>query len=160
MTDAVPMTRAAYDRKKVEVQRLENEEMPRIAVKIAEAREEGDLKENAEYHAQREAQGMLQAKINQIKGEMSRATIMDRSKLAKDEVVFGATLQLKDLDYGDEEEITLVGSGDEDYDAGKYLITSPIGQGLLGRKKGDKVSIDVPEGTLNFEILDIRFDDE
>ena len=160
MTDSVPMTRAAYDRKKAEVQRLENEEMPRIAALIATAREEGDLKENAEYHAQREAQGMLQAKINQIKGEMGRAMIMDTSKLPKDEVVFGATLQLKDLDDGEEEEITLVGSGDEDYDAGKYLITSPIGQGLLGRKKGDKVSIDVPEGTLNFEILDIRFDDE
>lgn len=153
------MTRAAYERKKELVLRLENEEMPNIAVKIAEAREEGDLKENAEYHAQREAQGMLQAKINQIKGEMSRATIMDASKLPDDEVVFGTTVQLKDLDYGDEEEITLVGSGDEDYDAGKYLITSPIGQGLLGKKKGDKVSIEVPEGTLNFEILDIRFDD-
>ncbi len=159
MTDSVPMTRAAYDRKKAEVLRLENEEMPRIAVKIAEAREEGDLKENAEYHAQREAQGMLQAKINHIKGEMARATIMDTSKLPKDEVVFGATVLLKDLDYGDEEKITLVGSGDEDYDAGKYLITSPIGQGLLGRKKGDKVSIDVPEGTLKFEILDIRFEE-
>ena len=157
--DSVPMTRAAYERKKEEVLRLENEEMPNIAVKIAEAREEGDLKENAEYHAQREAQGMLQAKINQIKGEMSRATIMDASKLPDDEVVFGTTVQLKDLDYGDEEEITLVGSGDEDYDAGKYLITSPIGQGLLGKKKGDKVSIEVPEGTLNFEILAIRFDD-
>ena len=159
MTDSVPMTRAAYDRKKAEVQRLENEEMPRIAVKIAEAREEGDLKENAEYHAQREAQGMLQAKINHIKGQMARATIMDLSKLPKDEVVFGATVLLKDLDYGDEEKITLVGSGDEDYDAGKYLITSPIGQGLLGRKKGDKVSIDVPEGTLKFEILEIRFEE-
>ena len=157
--DSVPMTRAAYERKKEEVLRLENEEMPSIAAKIAAAREEGDLKENAEYHAQREAQGMLQAKINQIKGEMSRATIMDASKLPDDEVVFGATVQLKDLDYGDEEEITLVGSGDEDYDAGKYLITSPIGQGLVGKKKGDKVSIEVPEGTLKFEILDIRFDD-
>ncbi len=159
MTDSVTMTLDAYDRKKAEVQRLENEEMPRIAVKIAEAREEGDLKENAEYHAQREAQGMLQAKINHIKGEMGRATIMDPSKLPKDEVVFGATVLLKDLDYGDEEKITLVGSGDEDYDAGKYLITSPIGQGLLGRKKGDKVSIDVPEGTLKFEILEIRFEE-
>lgn len=159
MTDSVPMTRAAYDRKKAEVQRLENEEMPKIAVKIAEAREEGDLKENAEYHAQREAQGMLQAKINHIKGQMARATIMDLSKLPKDEVVFGATVLLKDLDYGDEEKITLVGSGDEDYDAGKYLITSPIGQGLLGRKKGDKVSIDVPEGTLKFEVLEIRFEE-
>ena len=68
-------------------------------------------------------------------------------------------LYITHLDYGDEEEITLVGSGDEDYDAGKYLITSPIGQGLVGKKKGDKVSIEVPEGTLNFEILDIRFDD-
>lgn len=159
MTDFVPMTRAAYDRKKADVQRMENEDMPRIAAKIAEAREEGDLKENAEYHAQREAQGMLQAKINQIKGQMAQATIMDPSKLPKDEVVFGATLQLKDLDHGDEEEITLVGSGDEDYDAGKYLITSPLGQGLLGRKKGDRVSIEVPKGTLNYEILDIRFDD-
>ena len=90
---------------------------------------------------------------------MSRATIVDASKLPDDEVVFGTTVQLKDLDYGDEEEITLVGSGDEDYDAGKYLITSPIGQGLVGKKKGDKVSIEVPEGTLNFEILAIRFDD-
>ncbi|MEE2686291.1 MAG: transcription elongation factor GreA [Planctomycetota bacterium] len=159
MMDSVPMTRAAYERTKEEVLRLENEEMPNIVAKIAAAREEGDLKENAEYHAQREAQGMLQAKINQIKGEMSRATIMDASKLPDDEVVFGATVQLKDLDYGDEEEITLVGSGDEDYDAGKYLITSPIGQGLVGKKKGDKVSIEVPEGTLKFEILDIRFDD-
>jgi transcription elongation factor GreA len=160
MPDSVPMTRAAYERKKVEVLRLENEEMPRIAARIAEAREEGDLKENAEYHAQREAQGMLQAKINQIKGLMSQASIIDTTKRPRDEVVFGATVQLKDLDFGDEEEITLVGSGDEDYDAGKYLITSPIGQGLVGRKKGDKVSIEVPEGTLNFEILDIRFEDE
>ena len=154
------MTRAAYERKKLEVLRLENEEMPRIAARIAEAREEGDLKENAEYHAQREAQGMLQAKINQIKGLMSQASIIDTANLPRDEVVFGAIVQLKDLDFGDEEEITLVGSGDEDYDAGKYLITSPIGQGLVGRKKGDKVSIEVPEGTLNFEILDIRFEDE
>ena len=160
MPDSVPMTRAAYDRKKLEVLRLENEEMPRIAARIAEAREEGDLKENAEYHAQREAQGMLQAKINQIKGLMSQASIIDTAKLPRDEVVFGATVQLKDLDLGDKEEITLVGSGDEDYDAGKYLITSPIGQGLVGRKKGERVSIEVPEGTLNFEILDIRFEDE
>jgi transcription elongation factor GreA len=154
------MTRAAYDRKKVEVARMENEEVPSITAKIAEAREEGDLKENAEYHAQREALGMLQAKISLIKTEMGRASIVDMSKLPRDEVVFGVTVHVKDLDCGDQEEITLVGSGDEDYDAGKYLITSPIGQGLLSKKIGDKVSIDVPEGTLKFEILDIRFDDD
>jgi len=160
MTDSVPMTRAAYDRKKVEVARMENEEVPSITAKIAEAREEGDLKENAEYHAQREALGMLQAKISLIKTEMGRASIVDMSKLPRDEVVFGVTVHVKDLDCGDQEEITLVGSGDEDYEAGKYLITSPIGQGLLSKKIGDKVSIDVPQGTLKFEILDIRFDDD
>jgi transcription elongation factor GreA len=160
MIDSVPMTRSAYNRKKAEVARLENEEVPSITAKIAEAREEGDLKENAEYHAQREALGMLQAKINLIKTQMGRASIVDMSKLPRDEVVFGATVRVKDLDCGDQEEITLVGSGDEDYDAGKYLITSPIGQGLLSKKIGDKVSIDVPQGTLTFEILDIRFDDD
>ena len=158
MTDYVPMTRSGYDRKKAEVDRLVNDVMPQIAEKIATARAEGDLKENAEYHAQREAQGMLQAKINKIRGDLAHASIIDPSKMPQDEVAFGATVVVKDLDYDDEEEFTLVGSGDEDYDAGRYLITSPIGQGLLGRKKGDRVEIDVPKGTLKFEILAVRYD--
>ncbi len=158
MSDLVPMTRDAYTKKKEEVERLENVEMANIAEKIAAARDEGDLKENAEYHAQREAQGLLLAKINKIKSELSRATIIDPSSIPKDQVAFGATVLVKDLDLDDEEEFTLVGSGDEDYDAGKYLITSPIGQGLLGRKVGDVVEIPVPKGTLNFEILKIGYD--
>jgi len=160
MTDYVPMTREAYDRKKAEVTRLENEELPKIAEHIAAARAEGDLSENAEYHAQREAMGMLQAKINLMRSELARASIIDPSKLPKDEVVFGATVTVKDLDYGDEEQFTLVGAGDEDYDAGRYLITSPIGQGLLGKKKGNKVEIEVPKGTLRFEIIEISFEGE
>ena len=159
MPDYVPMTRDAYNRKTTEVKRLENEEMPKIAQKIADARAEGDLSENAEYHAQREEQGMLQAKINQMKGQLANASIVDPSKLPKDEVAFGATVVVKDLDYGDEEEFTLVGAGDEDYDAGKYLITSPVGQGLLGKKVGHKVEIEVPSGTLKFEVLAIRYED-
>ena len=160
MTDYVPMTREAYDRKKAEVTRLENEELPKIAEHIAAARAEGDLSENAEYHAQREAMGMLQAKVNLMRSDLARASIVDTSKLPKDEVVFGATVTVKDLDYGDEEQFTLVGAGDEDYDAGRYLITSPIGQGLLGKKKGNQVEIDVPKGTLRFEIIDISFESE
>ena len=160
MTDYVPMTREAYDRKKAEITRLENEEIPKIAEHIAAARAEGDLSENAEYHAQREAMGMLQAKVNLMRSELARASIVDPSKLPKDEVVFGATVTVKDLDYGDEEQFTLVGAGDEDYDAGRYLITSPIGQGLLGKKKGNQVEIDVPKGTLRFEIIDISFESE
>ena len=158
MTDYVPMTREAYDRKKTEIARLENEEIPKIAEHIAAARAEGDLSENAEYHAQREAMGMLQAKINLMRSDLARASIIDPSKLPKDEVVFGATVTVKDLDYDDEEQFTLVGAGDEDYDAGRYLITSPIGQGLLGKKKGDQVEIEVPKGTLRFEIIDISFE--
>jgi transcription elongation factor GreA len=156
--DSVPMTREAYNRKKAEVERLENEVMAEITEKMATARAEGDLKENAEYHAQREAQGLLQAKINQIRSELARARIIDPSSLPKDEVAFGATVVVKDLDYDDEEEFTLVGAGDEDYDKGRYLITSPIGQGLLSRKVGETVEIPVPKGTLRYEILSIRYE--
>ena len=157
MSELVPMTREAYNRKKAEVERLEHDEVPQIAEKIAAARSEGDLSENAEYHAQREALGMLKAKIGKIKCDLARASIVDPDKMPRDEVAFGATVTVRDLDYGDEEEFTLVGAGDEDYDAGKYLITSPVGQGLLGKRKGDRVEIQVPRGTLKFEVLDIRF---
>ncbi|MHB0959795.1 MAG: transcription elongation factor GreA [Pirellulaceae bacterium] len=159
MTDFIPMTREGYNRKRAEVARLEDEEMPKIAEKIAIARAEGDLSENAEYHAQREAQGLLQARINKIKSDLARATIVDPTKLPTDQVTFGATVVVRDLDLDDQEEFTLVGGGDEDYDAGKYLITSPIGQGLLGKKVGDKVEIPVPRGVLNYEVLEIRFNE-
>jgi transcription elongation factor GreA len=155
---SVPMTREAYERKRTEVEIMEGDQMSAITEKIAEARAEGDLKENAEYHAQREAQGLLQAKINQIKGELSRAQIIDMANVPRDEVAFGATVKVLDLDFDDDEEMTLVGAGDEDYDAGKYLITSPIGQGLLGSKIDDVVEIDVPAGTMRFKILEIRYE--
>ena len=155
--ERVPMTQEAYDRLREEVEKMENVDMPAIAEKIAEARAEGDLKENAEYHAQREAQGMLQAKINQKKSKLSRASIVDPSKIPQDEVAFGAKVTVLDMDYDDEEEITLVGEGDEDYDNGKYLITSPIGRGLLGKKKGETAEIDVPKGKLKFKVLDISY---
>jgi len=158
MNTNVPMTREAYQRKRDEVERMESEEMPAIAERIAAARDEGDLKENAEYHAQREAQGMLQAKINQLKSDLSRAQIIDMASVPKDEVAFGATVKVLDLDFDDEDEMTLVGAGDEDYDNGKYLITSPIGQGLLGSKVGETVEIAVPRGTMRFKVLEIRYE--
>jgi transcription elongation factor GreA len=159
MTDYIPMTRDSYNRKRAELAHMEHEEMPMILEKLAAARSEGDLSENAEYHAQREAQGLLQARINKLKSDLGRASIVDPSKLPTDQVAFGATVVVRDLDIDDEEEFTLVGAGDEDYDAGKYLITSPIGQGLLGKKVGDKVEIPVPRGVLKYEILAIRFDE-
>ena len=160
MTAPVPMTREAYDRKKKELDQMQFEDMANIAEKIATARAEGDLSENAEYHAQREAQGMLQAKINKLREQLSFARIVDPDQIPKDEIAFGATVILKDLDLDEEEEMTLVGAGDEDYEAGKYLITSPLGQGLLGKKVGDSVEIEVPRGTLRFEILEIRYESD
>lgn len=158
MHESVPMTREGYNRLKAEIRRLESEELPRITEKIAEAREEGDLKENAEYHAQRENQGMLQAKINELKDKLARASIVDPTQLPKDEVVFGSKVTVEDLAYGDEEEFTLVGTGDEDYDAGKILVTSPFGQGLIGKKVGDVAEIDAPAGKMKFKILKIEWD--
>lgn len=157
MSEMVPMTREKYNQLRAEVDQLENVDMPYVAEKIAEARAEGDLKENAEYHAQRENQGMLQAKINQKKQMIANAYIIDPSKQPKGQVALLATVSVKDLDYGDEEEFTLVGAGDEDYDAGKILSTSPIGAALMTRKVGDKVEIEVPKGKLKFEILSIEY---
>lgn len=156
MSSSIPMSRAGYEKIRAEVEQKENVEMPLIAENIAAARAEGDLSENAEYHAQRENQGMLQAKINLLRDKLARATIVDMSKLPKDEVAFGATVLVKDLDFDDDERFTLVGAGEEDYDTGKILCTSPIGEGLIGKKVGDRVEIAVPKGKLKFEILEIK----
>ena len=153
-----PISREGYDKIREEIRVLEAVEMPAVAERIKTAREEGDLKENAEYHGQREEQARLQAKINFKRAQLARAHIVDPSQLPKDQVVFGATVVVKDLDYDDEETFTLVGAGEEDYDAGKILTTSPIAVGLLNKKVGEVVEISVPKGTLKFEILEIRFE--
>jgi transcription elongation factor GreA len=158
MSDRIPMTRAGYDKIKAEVAELENVQMPEIEKRIASARAEGDLKENAEYHGARESQGLLQAKINMLKSKLAGAEIVDVSTMPKDQVVFGATVKVKDLDFGDTEEFTLVGAGEEDYDVGKILVTSPLAQGLLGKKVGEKAEVEVPAGVNRFQILEIRFE--
>ncbi len=159
MSDLIPMTRTGYDKLKAELDHLQNVEMPKIAQRIATARSEGDLSENAEYHGARESQGMLQAKINLLSDKLARASIIDTSKVDKDKVSFGATVIVTDLDFGDEETFVLVGAGEEDYDTGKILVTSPLAQGLLGTKVGDKVEIPVPAGTMKFKIKEIRYEE-
>jgi transcription elongation factor GreA len=158
MTDRIPMTREGYNRIKAEVERLEHDEMPKIAARVASARDEGDLSENAEYHGARETQGLLQAKINLLKGKLALADIIDTTNVQKDEVAFGARVKVLDLKYDDEEEFTLVGAGEEDYDSGRINVTSPIGAGLLGKKVGETASIEVPRGIQQFKILEIHYD--
>ena len=159
MSDRIPMTRTGYNKLKADIDHMQNVEMPKILERLATARAEGDLSENAEYHGARESQGFLQAKINDLSSQLSRAVLIDPTKVRKDEVSFGATVVVKDLDLDDEEEFTLVGAGEEDYTVGKILITSPLAQGLVGKKIGEKVEIPVPAGVTRFEILDIRFDE-
>ena len=158
MSDRIPMTRSGYDKLKAEVDELETVEMPKLAQRVAAARSEGDLSENAESHGARESQGMLQAKINLLRDKLARAVIVERPKESTGEVVFGATIRVKDLKFGDEEEYVLVGAGEEDFDAGRINVASPLAQGFLGRKVGETVSIDVPAGTLKYQILEVRLD--
>ncbi len=158
MSERIPMTRTGYDKIKADLDHLHTVELPKILERLATARGEGDLSENAEYHGARESQAMMEARINVLRDKLARAVLIDPSQVPKDEVSFGATVKVKDLAFGDEEEFTLVGAGEEDYDSGKIMITSPLAHGLVGKKVGERVEIVVPQGTLKFEILDIRFE--
>jgi len=157
MSDRIPMTRAGYDKLKAELDHMQNVEMPKLEERVALARAEGDLSENAEYHGARESLQLLRARAAVLRDKLSRATIIDPSKVVKDEVAFGCTVTVKDLDTGEEEQFTLVGAGEEDYAEGKILVTSPLAQGLVGKKVGDRAEIQVPMGLMRFEILSIRF---
>jgi transcription elongation factor GreA len=155
--DMQPISRDGYEKLREEIRRLDDEEMPKIAAQIAEARAEGDLSENAEYHGQREAQGLLQAKINQLKTKLAHCYIADKTLMPKGIVVFGSTVTIKDLSDGSLEKYELVGPGEENYDGEimKILTSSPIAQGLLGKKVGDSAEVAVPRGMLRMEIVDI-----
>ena len=158
MSDRIPMTRAGYDKIKADFDQLQNVELPEILQRLATARGEGDLSENAEYHGAQESRGLMEARINVLRDKLARSVLIDPSKIPRGQVGFGSTVVVKDLTFDDEEEFVLVGAGEEDYDAGKILFTSPLAQGLVGKKKGDRVEIDVPQGKLKFEILEIRYD--
>jgi transcription elongation factor GreA len=153
--DRIPMTREGYDKLKSDLDRMRNHEMLEVTKRVATAREMGDLSENAEYHAAREDQGILQARINEVGDRLARAVIVDTSALPKDTVAFGSKVKVMDLDVDEEETFELVGPGQENPDKGRILTSSPIGQGMIGRKKGDVVEIQVPRGTIRFKILDI-----
>jgi transcription elongation factor GreA len=155
--DRVPMTREGYEKLKADLDRMQNFEMIEVAKRIATARDFGDLSENAEYHAAREDQGMLQARINSLKDKLAHAYIVERNNSKPEAVVFGVRVRVKDLDLEEEEAYQLVGPGEEDYDNNKILTTSPIGQGLIGKKQGEIAEIQVPRGVLRYEIVEISF---
>jgi transcription elongation factor GreA len=158
MAERIPMTRAGYEKIKAELDHLNTVELPKILERIATARAEGDLSENAEYQYSQESRFLMEAKIRDIQDKLSRATFLDPSQVSTDSITFGCTVSVKDLVFDDTEEFTLVGAGEDDPNNGKINVTSPLAQGLIGKKVGDRVEISVPQGMLKFEILEIRAD--
>ncbi|MEZ6055087.1 MAG: transcription elongation factor GreA [Planctomycetaceae bacterium] len=152
-----PITREGYDKLVVEIRHLESVKMPEIAIAIAEARAEGDLKENAEYHGQREEQGRTMAKINQLKTKLASCYIVEKADMPKGVVAFGSIVTVKDTDLDEEETYEFVGPGEEDYngDIMKILTTSPIAKALMGKKEGDSVEVELPRGSMTLEIVKI-----
>lgn len=153
---ATPMTQEGLEKLKAELAELEDRR-PKILLAIKEAREKGDLSENAEYHAAREELAMTEEKIADLRYKISQAVIVDKAKIGGDAIVFGATVKLLDMATKDEEEYTLVGEGEADPLANRILTTSPMGQALLTHKVGDLVEVPVPKGKLKFKVLEIRF---
>lgn len=150
------MSREGYEKLKAELDVLKSVERQKVARQIAEAREKGDLSENAEYDAAKEAQGLLELKINQLEEILANARVVNEADLDSSKVVILSTVKIKNPKTKKEVEYTLVSESEADLKAGKISVNSPIGQGLLGKKVGDSVVIKTPGGELNFEILDIR----
>jgi transcription elongation factor GreA len=155
--EKVPMTIEGYKTLEVELHRLKSVERPRIIQQIAEARAHGDLSENAEYHAAKEAQGMNEAKVAELEDKISRAEVIDIAKLSGDTVKFGATVTLEDEDSGDKVKYKIVGDSEANVRDGKVSISSPIARALIGKAKGDTAEVTTPKGSRSYEILKIEY---
>ena len=158
--DSIPISQEGFKRVKQELERLKSER-PEIIQAIKEAREEGDLSENAGYDAARERQSMLEAKIAFIESRMSRFNIVNPASLSGDKIIFGATVRLADLDTDQEREYTLVGPDETDFlpkSRNAISVFSHVGRALLGKEVGDDVLVDAPRGKIHYEVMEIKFD--
>ena len=155
--EMVPMTIEGYRKLEAELHRLKAEERPRIIRQISDAREHGDLSENAEYHAAKEAQGLNEARVAEMEDKIGRAEVIDTSKLSGTTVKFGATVALEDEDSNDKVKYKIVGEDEANVRDGKISINSPIARALIGKSKGDSAEVTTPRGTRSYEILKIEF---
>ena len=152
-----PITREGYNRLRAELQRLEQEERPQVIQAIAEAREHGDISENAEFEAAKERQALVEGKINDLHNKLSQCEVIEVEKDLNDRVIFGTTVELEDLDSGEEVRYRLVGPFEADLAQGTISVTSPIGRALIGKEPGDDVKVRTPGGTKNLEIIDVHY---
>ena len=155
--DRVPMTPAGYAKLDEELRQRQQVERPRIVEAIAEARSHGDLSENAEYHAAKEAQGFNESRIAEVEDKLSRAEVIDSSKLSGDTVMFGVTVTLVDEDTEEKKVYQIVGEAEADVKAGKVSISSPTARALIGKRKGDSVEVNTPGGGKSYAILNVAF---
>lgn len=151
------ITKEGYERLKSELDNLKMVERPKIINAIAEARELGDLKENAEYHSAKDKQGLIEAQIADLENKFSRAEVININDLKGDKVQFGATVTLENLDNGKIVTYKLVSEFEADVDNGLISVLSPVARFLLGKKSGDEVEIKTPGGVSNYEIIDVKF---
>lgn len=155
----VPMTYQGHQRLLEEIKRLKSVERPKLVQEIEEARDHGDISENAEFHAAKDRQALLDVQIREIEDRLARAQVIEVSKLSGDKVVFGATVTLADGDTGDKMIYQIVGDHEAEPKNGKISISSPIARALIGKCEGDEVQVRTPTGIRNFEILRLDFID-
>jgi transcription elongation factor GreA len=153
----VAITKQGFDRLEEELKHLKTVERPKVIEQIAEAREHGDLKENAEYHAARDKQSFIEGRIQHIEGVISHAEIIDTAQIKGKKIVFGAHIKLVDVDTEKEVAYQVVGEVEADLESGRISITSPIARGLLGKEEGDEVTITTPGGKKTYEVLEVKF---
>ena len=153
-----PLTVRGAEKLKSELQKLKTEDRPDVSAAIAEAREHGDLKENAEYHAAREQQGFIEGRIMEIEGKLANAQIIDVTKLNPEgKVVFGATVELLALETEKEVKYQIVGEDEADIEAGMISVTSPIARALIGKEEGDIAEVQAPGGVVEYEIVEVVY---
>jgi transcription elongation factor GreA len=152
----IPISVEGFKRLEKELEDLKKER-PAIIQAIKEAREEGDLKENAGYDAARERQGMLEARISHIESRMIRFDVIDIDTLQSDKVIFGSTVTLEDMETGDQKTYTLLGPDEADHTKGTISIESPVGRAMLGKQEGDEISVQIPRGRVDYEIVSVGF---
>jgi transcription elongation factor GreA len=155
MTDRIPMTRLGYDKLKEELRRLKSEERPRIVKEIEVARAHGDISENAEFHAAKERQSHIEGRILIVEDRIARAQVIDPSGQGTEAVRFGHTVKLIDIETDEGATYTILGEEEADAGRGRISVVSPIARALLGKGVGDCVTVRIPKGTRQFEILEI-----
>lgn len=157
MSDKTPITKAGHKKLQEELKFLKTVERPRLSKAIEIARAHGDLKENAEYHAAKDEQGLSEARIRHIEAQLGTAQVIDVETLSGERVVFGATVLISDVDTGEEREIMIVGESESNTENNRISFTSPIAKGLIGKSVDDIAIVRLPNGKKEYEILAVRF---